>query len=94
MIHYIHDIMYIMIQTTDVIYYYIIIFIISIFYLYIYVLYIYIYIYIYICIICYFKESVRGEYHMYQFIPLHTCDYLQKTWFKINVANDEGKQPK
>ena len=83
--------MYIMIQTTDMIYYYITIFFI---YIYIYIYMYYIYRYIYICIICYFKESVRGEYHMYQFIPLHTCDYLQKTWFKINVANDEGKQPK
>ena len=42
----------------------------------------------------YFKESVRGEYHMYQVIPLHTCDYLQKTSIKINVAPDECKQPK
>ena len=73
MIHYIHDIMYIMIQTTDMIYYYITIF--------------YLYIYIYVL-------SVRGEYHMYQLIPLHTCDYLQRTSIKINVATDEGKQPK
>ena len=45
MIHYIHDIMYIMIQTTDMIYYYITIFYLHI-YIYIYVLYIYIYIYV------------------------------------------------
>ena len=31
---------------------------------------------------------------MYQLIPLHSCDYLQKTSIKINVATDEGKQPK
>ena len=36
----------------------------------------------------YFKESVRGEYHMYQLIPLHSCDYLQKTSIKINVTTD------
>ena len=28
---------------------------------------------------------------MYQLIPLHSCDYLQKTSIKINVATDEGK---
>ena len=29
----------------------------------------------------YFEESFNGEYHMYQFIPLHSCDYLKiKTW--------------
>ena len=26
---------------------------------------------------------------MYQFIPLHSCDYLKKTSIKINVAADE-----
>ena len=31
---------------------------------------------------------------MYQLIPLHSCDYLQKTSIKINMATDEGKQPK
>ena len=25
---------------------------------------------------------------MYQFIPLHACDYLKKTSIKINVAAD------
>ena len=49
--------------------------------------YVYIYIYTYIHIIIYrqiyiFKESVSGEYHMYQLIPLHSCDYLQKTSIK------------
>ena len=42
----------------------------------------------------YFKESISAEYHMYQLISLHSCDYLQKTSIKINVATDEGKQPK
>ena len=42
----------------------------------------------------YFKESISGDYHMYQLIPLHSCDYLQNTSIKINVATDEGKQPK
>ena len=41
-----------------------------------------------------FKESVSGEYCMYQLILLHSHDYLQKTLIKINVATDEGKQPK
>ena len=30
--------------------------------------------------------SVSGEYHMYQLILLHSCDYLQKISIKINVA--------
>ena len=38
----------------------------------------------------YFKESFSGEYHMYQFIPLHSCGYLKKTSIKMNVATDEG----
>ena len=38
----------------------------------------------------YFKESFSDEYHMYQFISLHSCDYLNKTSIKINVATDEG----
>ena len=42
----------------------------------------------------YFKESVSGEYHMYQLILLHSCDYLQKTSVKINVTTDKGTQPK
>ena len=28
---------------------------------------------------------------MYQFIPLHSCDYLKKISIKINVATDKGK---
>ena len=32
-----------------------------------------------------------GEYRMYQFIPLHSCDYLKKISIKTNVATDEGK---
>ena len=44
-------------------------------------------IYIYIHILrpifySYFKESVDGEYHMYQLIPLDSCDYLQKASIK------------
>ena len=31
-----------------------------------------------------------AEYHMYQFILLHSCDYLQKISIKINVATDQG----
>ena len=27
---------------------------------------------------------------MYQFIPLHTWDYLKKNSIKTNVATDEG----
>ena len=40
----------------------------------------------------YFKESVSGEYHIYQLIPLHSCDYLKKTSIKVNMATEEGKQ--
>ena len=39
----------------------------------------------------YFKESFSGEYHMYQLIPLHSCDYLNRLSIKINVLSDEGK---
>ena len=42
----------------------------------------------------YIEESASGEYHMYQFILLHSCDYQQKTSIKLNVATDESKQPK
>ena len=38
----------------------------------------------------YFKESVSDEYHMYQFIPQHSCDYRKKISIQINVATDEG----
>ena len=27
---------------------------------------------------------------MYQFIPLHSCDYLKKILIKINVVIDQG----
>ena len=33
-----------------------------------------------------------AEYHMYQFIMLHSCDYLQKISIKINVATDKGNR--
>ena len=36
-----------------------------------------------------FKESFGDEYHIYQLIPLHSCDYLNKTSIKTNVATDE-----
>ena len=39
-------------------------------------------------------ESASGKYDMYQLIPLHSFDYLQKISIKINVATDEGKEPK
>ena len=38
----------------------------------------------------YFKESFGDEYHMYQLIPLHSCDYLNKNSMKINVTTDES----
>ena len=28
---------------------------------------------------------------MYQYIPLHSCNYLKKVSIQINVATDEGK---
>ena len=39
----------------------------------------------------YFKESFGGEYHMYQVIPLHSCDYSNRLPIKINVGTYEGK---
>ena len=42
----------------------------------------------------YFKESVNSEYHMYQIIPLHSFDYVEKTSITLNVATDQGKEPK
>ena len=38
----------------------------------------------------YFKESFSGEYHMYQFILLHSCDYIKKISIKINVVTDDS----
>ena len=38
----------------------------------------------------YFIESLCGEYHMYQLILLHSCDYLNKISIKTNVTTDEG----
>ena len=38
----------------------------------------------------YLKESFGGEYHMYQIIPLRSCDYLYKVTIEINVVTDEG----
>ena len=51
---------------------------------------IYICIYIYILrptFYSYFKESFSGEYHVYQLIPLHSCDYLNKISIKIKHEN-------
>ena len=39
----------------------------------------------------YFEKSFSGgEYHMYLFIPLHSCDYFKKNLIKTNLATDEG----
>ena len=38
----------------------------------------------------YFKESFSDEYHLYQLIKLHSCDYLNKNSMKTKVATDEG----
>ena len=38
----------------------------------------------------YFKESCSGEYHMYQVIPLDSCDSLYKISIKIKVVTDRG----
>ena len=35
----------------------------------------------------YFKESFSGEYHVYQLIPLHSCDYLNKISIKKKHEN-------
>ena len=67
-------------------------------YIYIYMhtyIYIHAYIYIYIYIYgswfqitlrptfySYFNQSFSGEYHIYQFIQLHSCDYLKKNPIK------------
>ena len=42
----------------------------------------------------YFKESFSDEYQMYQFIPLHSCDYLNKNSMKTDVATDESNTQK
>ena len=36
----------------------------------------------------YFREFFSGEYHIYQFIPLHSCYYLKNISIKINVVTD------
>ena len=46
--------------------------------------------YIYICFVYIYIESFSDEYHMYQLIPLQSCDYLNKNSMKTNVATDEG----
>ena len=38
----------------------------------------------------YFLESSSGEYHMYQFIQLHSCYYFYKTLIKINMTTGDG----
>ena len=37
-----------------------------------------------------YNIDMYDEYHMYQLIPLHSCDYLNKILIKTNVATDEG----
>ena len=39
--------------------------------------------------LCFIWFWVLGEYHICQFILLHSCDYLKKISIKINVATDE-----
>ena len=34
--------------------------------------------------------NLTCEYYMYQFIPLHSCDYLCEISLKRNVVTDEG----
>ena len=41
----------------------------------------------------YFKESFSGEYHMCQFILLHSCDDLKTISVKINVVTEESSRP-
>ena len=38
----------------------------------------------------YFKGYFSGEQHIYQFVPLHSCDYLKKISIKINLTTDKG----
>ena len=40
----------------------------------------------------YFKESFSDEYHIYEHIPLHSYDYLNKSSIKINVTTDAGNR--
>ena len=51
-------------------------------------------VYLFIYLFIYLLYS--GEYHMYQLIPLHSCDYLQKTstWWltKGNSLNRTNKR--
>ena len=37
---------------------------------------------------------MSGEYHIYQLIPLHSCDYLQKIFIKINLETEEQAEMK
>ena len=37
------------------------------------------------------KRAFSGEYHMYQFISLHSFYYLNDTSYVVNVANDKSK---
>ena len=37
---------------------------------------------IYATFYSYFKQSFSGEYNIYQFIPLHSYDYLKKILIK------------
>ena len=37
------------------------------------------------------KEYFSSAYHMCQFIPLHSCDYLKEISRKLNKATVSGK---
>ena len=60
-------------------------------FIYIYIIYLNKYLQIFTLYKCCFKESLSSEYHMYQVIPLHSCDYLNRLLIKINMATDEDK---
>ena len=57
-------------------------------------IYVYVYIYLYIYIYIYIRDNIYVnlicEYHMYQFISLHSCDYLCEISLNTNVVTDEG----
>ena len=68
---------------------------------YICIYYIYIYVCVCVCVILgsyptrptfcsYFKEYFSGEQHMYQFVPLHSCDYVKKISIKLNLSTEKG----
>ena len=42
----------------------------------------------------YFKQFFSYEYHLYQFIPLHSCDYLKKVLIKTKAVTGEDNSRK